>query len=311
MQGTLHELLRNTDVCEPTEVDRLQIFGLRWEVTSDLPYTTLDEALAAETVEVTEISESGSVPELRVVNRGSVMLFLLAGEQLIGAKQDRVVNASIMVPADSELQIPVSCVEAGRWGYRSRQFGSKGSSSHGRLLGMMSLDTLDGYRKTGKPSSDQRKVWHEVDRKLFIMKLESPSRALADAYRKHCTKLLKAIKKARVPEDCSGVAFVLGGRVVGAHLFDKPSTLSKLLPKLVKAYVIDAMEESEPPSAVDRESVRKWLQSVAATKTERFPSPGLGTDLRFADNDTVGASLIVEECPVHTAAFARVEEKPR
>ena len=40
------------------------------------------------------------------------------GEQLAGGKQNRVLNASILVPAKSELPIPVTCVERGRWALR-------------------------------------------------------------------------------------------------------------------------------------------------------------------------------------------------
>ena len=46
------------------------------------------------------------------------------GEELLGAKQNRIVNLTILVAANSELTIPVSCVEAGRWRARSRAFTS-------------------------------------------------------------------------------------------------------------------------------------------------------------------------------------------
>ncbi len=138
MESKLKELLGGVDVTEPTSVDQLQIFGLRWDVAGDLSYTTLDEALTSQTLEITEISETGSVPEFRVVNKGDTMVFLMAGEHLVGAKQNRVLNVSIMVPAHAELRVPVSCVGAGRWGYRSRKFRSGGSSSHGKLRRLMS-----------------------------------------------------------------------------------------------------------------------------------------------------------------------------
>ncbi len=85
-------------------------------------YLMLDEALGSGWARVTEISESGSVPELRFVNNGAQPVFILDGEELVGAKQNRVVNLSLLVPAKSTLTIPVSCVEAGRWHARSRAF---------------------------------------------------------------------------------------------------------------------------------------------------------------------------------------------
>src|SRR5262249_33858973 len=120
MSHSLTQLLRTLDVAAPRAVNGLQVFGLRSPGSNGLDYATLDDALAAGTLEVTEVSEGGSVPTLKVSNRADRMVFLMAGEQLIGAKQNRVLNASIMVGALTELPISVSCVEAGRWAYRSR-----------------------------------------------------------------------------------------------------------------------------------------------------------------------------------------------
>ena len=82
------------------------------------------DALALGTVQIGETSEAGRVPELRVLNHGDRAVFLLDGEELIGAKQNRVLNLSILVPPHSESTIPVSCVESGRWSRRSAHFGS-------------------------------------------------------------------------------------------------------------------------------------------------------------------------------------------
>ena len=52
-------------------------------------YAILDEALALGTVRIGETSETGRVPELKVLNHGDKAVFLLDGEELIGAKQAR------------------------------------------------------------------------------------------------------------------------------------------------------------------------------------------------------------------------------
>ena len=46
------------------------------------------------------------------------------GEELIGAKQNHTLNLSILVPAHASIDIPVSCVERGRWHHLSREFSS-------------------------------------------------------------------------------------------------------------------------------------------------------------------------------------------
>jgi hypothetical protein len=305
MSHPLTNLLETVHVTTPQEVAGLQVYGLRHEAGDGLTYVILDEALAAGTLEVTEVNESGSVPTLRVKNKADTMVFLMAGEQLIGAKQNRVLNASIMVDAQTDLPIPVSCVEAGRWGYRSRHFSSAGTSSHSHLRKMMSKHVTESYKAFRQPASNQGEVWQEVARKLTKMGSTSPSSALHQAYEDHQTRLGDILDQLRVPEGCCGVAFVLGGRIAGVDLFDKPETLAKLWPKLVRAYAIDALEEPESTEAVlTPEALGQWLRSATVAKLEPFKSPGLGDDVRLEAPNLVGAGLVVQEHPVHVELFA-------
>src|SRR5262245_35303941 len=87
---------------------------------------SLEEALADGTIRVTEISAEGHVPELRVKNTDKTPVLILDGEELIGAKQNRIVNVTILVAPQSEIIIPVSCIEAGRWAYARPSFTAAG-----------------------------------------------------------------------------------------------------------------------------------------------------------------------------------------
>src|SRR5438445_132522 len=156
MTQSIRESLRNVRVAEPTEAGGLQVFGLYWETPTSVVYRTLDEAVAAGTLEVTEVSEGGSVPQLKVHNKDCQAVFLMAGEHLRGGKQNRVLNASILVAAQTDLPIPVSCVEHGRWGYRSSHFTGSGSSSHSTLRKMMHGQVTRSYRSKAAAASGQR-----------------------------------------------------------------------------------------------------------------------------------------------------------
>src|SRR5437764_10974759 len=124
MDATFEKYFVAPEVIDATAVNGLQAFGLKRPSHSSLSYLTLDEALEKDLLDVTEINEAGTVAGLRVSNKADQLLFLMSGEHLKGAKQDRVLNISIMVPSKSEVHIPVSCVESGRWQYRSRRFAS-------------------------------------------------------------------------------------------------------------------------------------------------------------------------------------------
>jgi hypothetical protein len=297
-------MLTTVQVLEPNQDAGLQVFGLRWQSESGLCYRTLDEAMQAGSLEVKEINEAGSVPVLTVTNRSDVMAFLMAGEQLVGAKQNRILNVSLMVPPSLTLSVPVSCVEAGRWHKRSATFASGGTMSHGMLRKMLSDQTQAGYRASGAPSSDQGAVWGEVSRKLGAMGSVSASQALDQVYADHGTRLDELVGRLRPADGCHGVIFVVAGRIAGADLFDQPATLTKLWTKLVRAYALDALETREATTSVTTDEVAGWMRAAAGADLESFPSPGLGRDFRLKSNALFGSALVVDDQAVHVELFA-------
>jgi hypothetical protein len=305
MTQSIAEMFRSVAVTEPRSAGGLTVFGLRYPAQSSLNYTTLDDALGDQSLTITEVSEGGSVPTLKLINKSGRRVFLMAGEQLIGSKQNRVLNTSLLVEVGAEIPIPVSCVEQGRWSYRSREFGSHGTSSHGKLRAMLNKQVTVGYDSCAAPSSNQSEVWSEVSRKMQRLGSRSDSMALEQAYDDHRRSLDDAICDLEFPEGCSGAVFVRNGQVVGADLFDQPDTLRKLWLKLLRAQLIDALEESESTGAMlEPDAVRQWLDSAAQAEAKSFRSPALGDDVRLKGDQVVGAGLVVDEQPVHVQVFA-------
>jgi hypothetical protein len=116
----LNELLDRITVGEPQVFEEVQVFPLfstRSESAASL--LQLDEALENGLAEITEVSDAGNVPHLTVINKSPRDIIIYDGQQLIGAKQNRIVNITVVVAANSTLPIPVSCVEQGRWRYTS------------------------------------------------------------------------------------------------------------------------------------------------------------------------------------------------
>jgi len=83
----------------------------------------LDEAMASGKVKIQEVAE-GSVNSLTFVNQADHPVFVLAGEVIIGGKQDRIIGRNTLIPAKTTQAVPVYCVEHGRWQGNSTVFTS-------------------------------------------------------------------------------------------------------------------------------------------------------------------------------------------
>jgi hypothetical protein len=114
----VHDALATVRLGTPQVHRNLAVFPLLAERHQPPGYVLLDEALERKLARVTEVSEAGRVPELAFENASAEKILLIDGDELAGAKQNRVVNLSILVGAGQRLVIPVSCVEQGRWSYR-------------------------------------------------------------------------------------------------------------------------------------------------------------------------------------------------
>ena len=145
-------------VGEPIQHESLSIFPLFSEAGGAIDYQLSDEAIANESLLIQEITEGGSVPDLLVENKGDSLVLFLEGEELVGAKQNRILNTSVLVAAHSKLKIPVSCVEQGRWRYSSRFFGSSGSHSPSKLRRALKASVSKSVRENRGHSSDQGQV---------------------------------------------------------------------------------------------------------------------------------------------------------
>ena len=107
--------LENATLTEGQVFKNLTVFLMSAPMVGVNDYLILDEAMADGIVGIDEVSDSGSVPTLLFKNMGDSPVLLLDGEELIGAKQNRILNLTIMAPPQETITIPVSCVEAGRW----------------------------------------------------------------------------------------------------------------------------------------------------------------------------------------------------
>jgi hypothetical protein len=280
------------------------------EPAPGLEYVALRTALARKAVLIDEVNEGGSVPHVRVTNEGKAAVLFLFGEEIRGAKQNRVANASFLVSGRSELVIDVSCVEAGRW---SRSRGARFESSDEVISPMlrrkMARKVAQSRASGGRFEADQAEVWSGISQRLVLSQVDAPTAAYDD-YRRSRTPDLDVMGHAFHPVD-GQVGFVacIGDEVAGLEAIGRPDVFEADFPALLRAYAIDAvdaalMQKLEKPASRRRRFTEpeSFLAELRQAPFNRGPSLGLGDDLRFESAQVAGCALACEGL-VHATAF--------
>jgi hypothetical protein len=294
-------------VGEPQRHETLSVFPIFSEFSSDIDYRLSDEALIDQTVVVEEISEDGSVPDLLVENKGDQRVLFLEGEELVGAKQNRILNTSVLIAARTKIQIPVSCVEQGRWHYKSRYFGSSGSQSPSKLRQALKASVSQSIKERRGHISDQRAVWREVAHLNAAHSVKSGTGAMSDAFDTYQDRIASFKDKLKYFEGATGMAIAVGENVVSVDLFDKPSTCRKVWDRLLSGMVLDALRTVPTDRTVSVADIEQLLDAAGSLVWEQAQAVGEGEEYRAESKRGDHASaLLFEGAIVHGSVVAAV-----
>ena len=292
-------------VGEAVRYERLSVFPLFTKPNGGVDYQLSDEAIGAGSVTVEEVDQAGSVPDLTVENQGDTRVLFLEGEELVGAKQNRVLNCSVLIAAKSKIKIPVSCVEQGRWGYKSRRFGSSGLHTFSSLRYVLKASVTRSSRAKRGHRSDQGEVWEEVARRQELLGTASPTGAMSDTYDSFKDRIAEFQQKLSYSPGASGMAVAVGEKVVAVDLFDKPSTCRKVWNRLLTGFVLDALAAQEDIKPVEVAEVRKLLAVLDDTSWESVDAVGEGDECRLeTDVGDHASTLCLDGSLVHASVVA-------
>ena len=266
-------------------------------------YFSLDGALSLGDIGVTETSAAGTVPELLFDNRGAVPVLLLDGEELVGGKQNRMLNLSILAPANTTIRIPVSCVEQGRWSPSRASCRTRGRMIYAESRARKASHVTESLRTSGTRRSRQGEVWNDIREKSARMGSRSQTHAMASLYDDYEERIDAYVQGLQPVQNQVGAVFVIGGRVRGIDLFDFPATLRRLYPKLVRSYALDALETPAGPAEGLEPDPREIIQALTAADSSAHAAVGEGTDVRLSADQLTGGALLARDRLIHLCAF--------
>ena len=299
-EGRVSEVLNRVLVGKPIQYQSLTIFPLTLKGGDGRPYVTMDRAVDKGWVVFSELDRA-EVNTVLVENRSAQYVFLLAGEMISGAKQDRMVGQDILLPPKSgPIKIAVFCVEHGRWVAQSDHFGAPKANAP------------LGVRRAGKIDQDQSMVWdkvaesrreNEVTTGASGSYLEVPKAPEVQARMKPYKDALISLPRT-VPEG-SGVAVAVGDQVLCVDLFGNRSLFQDLYPKLLDSYVTDAMNKPRGWRGVTQRDVEEILNWAKTAEERETSTPGTGWAEEIKGNRVSGTALFDKGNIVHLDLFPK------
>jgi len=242
-------------------------------------YITLEEGIASGQVKVTE-QDNAQVGRLLISNFSDRPLFLNIGQIVAGGKQDRTLQASLVIPPRTKaFPIPSFCVEQTRWS------GGKNFRGQGIII-------PDRMSKLAVQRRSQSGVWSNVGsykaransnasivsgRPVRRSRTSSVNEELDNAefkkiIRGYETTLTPSCRHFRRPR---GLVTVVDGQISTADIYHASTLFRKMYPKLLKGAAAEAAAGKIRirPRGVTVRDVANFLAGAwqGAKRTETFP----------------------------------------
>lgn len=291
-------------VAEPTVVGPLAVFPLIADRSPSVRYVSFAEAVQRGAA-IKELGGGASVNDLVVRNPLDLPVLLYEGEEVLGAQQNRTFDVSVLVAAASVLQVPVSCVEAGRWdgGRYDEAFAPAPQTANPRLRRMKNTQARASVAVGLEARAIQGEVWREVGETAGRHGVNSRTGAMHDVFERRREQLDRVARAVEMHCSQVGMLAAIGGRFVVLDHVSEVEAFAALHGPLVQGYALDALEASdaEPPSIED---ARDFVELLFAAPCTSEPAVGLGEGLRFAFGGLAGTGLVHEDELVTLTAFA-------
>jgi hypothetical protein len=186
-----------------------------------------------------------AVNNLTVENKLHQDVLLMSGDVIQGGKQDRTIADDRIIAANSIKNIPVFCVEAGRWDYQEGTEAENGSED--RIMafnGYYNLASND-LRKTIKKGS-QQEVWDKVAEVTSSQEVESFSNAYAglessESFTQNRDQYLGQFKAGFNEDNVVGIIAISGNQILGTDIFGHSELFQKAYEALLHSYITDAL----------------------------------------------------------------------
>lgn len=286
---------------------RLSVVQLLTAQQNSIDYISGPAAIKEDLIQVKEVSESGSVNNLFVFNLSNKYVFFMDGDILMGAKQNRVLNTSVLLAPNSKTTLPVSCVEQGRWSKISDKFDNTDNIIPLKIRAGKSRAVRDNLAGSGQHMADQGEVWHEVENYQMSFKINSPTMNLNEVYDKNKESFDAFIKNFQLNQDANGLAIFNDKKLLNIDVFNRTDIYQEYFPKILRSAAMEISQLKDKQNDVtEAEAVFKTVSlfdTIEKIEYTEHPGVGAGKEKRFDTDDLTGFELIFKNNLIHLTAL--------
>lgn len=269
--------------------------------TTALPradYAIGSDAVLARKLEISELPNAATVSCLRARNRSRRRVLIVEGDHLLGARQNRMVTSSVLIAGGSEVVLPVSCVEQGRWHGRDSRFDSDATSGSPRLRRIAKLTVTRSLFADGRRAVDQSQIWSQIADQQRTLNIRSATSALSHSYAARATDITAIAGELPYVDGAIGVALGVGPELLSLDLFDQPETCRSYWQRLVEGAALESLGARGSAGLAGSE-VMRVLGELRAADWTAVPAIGDGDELRTQTPSATASLLMIDGGIVH------------
>ena len=251
-------------------------------------------------IQINEVSEEGHVNKILLKNNSDKFVFIMDGDIILGAKQNRVFNTSMLIGPNKEYYLSVSCIEKNRWQKSSSSFRPANFLSHKSLR----KKKIDSYYKRG--SYNQNEVWDEVSNlnKRYNQRSKTSSHTILYESKKHLVDNLK--NKFEINPNAKGLAYFINGDLQGIEMFYNDSIYKSYYLPLVSSICLEGILNSDKNyNNLNKNEVVKIIDQTFyhnnsnSKNIKSYNGQILGAELKLSDSIMSTNTLIFQNEQIH------------
>ncbi len=313
MNNAVTSLINTLSMGDVKTMGGLTIVPLMTVEKAPFGFITLRRALQKGLAEITEVSESGVVGKLLVKNKCELPLLIVDGEELSGAKQNRIVNVTVLLEPMQVTEVPVSCTERGRWNYNSDKFDDSGNIAEHRLRADKSADLVDRSMRMERNDfeADQMKVWSSIEEMNCSMAPGERSRteSMKDVFHSQRHTLEEYATFFKMTYGQKGLLSIINGKASSIDLVADTEAFADIYDKLIRSLALSVAYSQPTETKLDADDFKieahSFLSKIGACDSVNSPSVSMGIDVCYSSPALTGSALVAKDFALHINAFAR------